>query len=393
MNIRQRNAEKILAVLKQKGPSSRAAIAQALSLSVASISTQVSEMLDKGMLCELQEDQTSSKPGKNGRLVAIRFDYAATVGCHIGDERAYAGMADLGGNVLYAAQPVDFDPTKQGDVLAAVFAVLDDVLQHTQNLLPLGIGVSVNNELLHSVRPDGAVLPQLRDAVARQYPFLKVIAQTASRAMALAEIDYGSCRCVSNMMFLQVANSLDLAMVINGELYGGAHNRSGWLDHVVIDPEGEWCECGKRGCVKTVMTVSGILNRVRKIYSQENTPALYRLTGGDPGKLQYDHLKLASAQGDLPVAMLYGKDDKLFSSLLFNFAHIIDPECVVIQGIGLYADEFITRLNWQVRRMPGAGDADIYRLSMLKEDNIFLGGNAITARWLFYGQLHTESEV
>lgn len=383
LNIKLSNRSQILKFLRCQGPCARSGISKNLALTQAGVSLLIAEMLEEGVLWETCEDECRNKPGKNGMLVDIHYGNFYTLGCHVGDTHVYSGLADIKGRIQYTAQPRIFDPSQPYSILEKVNASIQDTLSHTGQV-PIGVGLGINNELFRKFLPELQLNVFLRDGVKNEYPDVSVIVDIASRQLALAQIDFGMTPDMDNMLFLQVANSLDMSMTIHGELWNGAHGNMGWLDHVVIDPNGELCECGKRGCVKTVMTIEGILGRARKVYSKETTPVLYRVTEGNPNSLEYDHLKIASRGGDKPIMRIYERDDSLFFSLLQNLLTLFDPEKCVVQGIGLYANEFVERLNQQAEKTFGEQFGKAYELSFINEKNIFLGGNAAAGRRFFY---------
>ncbi|MEA5049988.1 MAG: ROK family transcriptional regulator [Oscillospiraceae bacterium] len=384
LNTKRRNRAQILRLLKRSGPCSRMEIAKKLSLTTATISTLTADMLSQGLLYECAEQTGGTHPGKKGMLLDIQYNRYKTLGCIIGDDSLRCGIADLRGNILHTGARIDFDQSSAKSILAATQRAIDSLLRWADPAM-LGIGIGVNNELLQMTEIGDDLLTALRAEMSTRYASVcGVKVDISSRALALAQVDYDQRNPGDSIVFLQVANSLDMAVTIGGELYSGAHGNLGKLDHMVIDPDGELCECGKRGCVRTVLTVNGLLNRVKKIYSRETTPVLYEITGGDKDKLQYDHLKIAAKRGDKIISEIYEKDDARFSSLLYNFLTLIDPNKCFIQGIGLYANEFIERLNKVACANYGKKFSDIYALSFLNADNIFLGGNALAGRAFFY---------
>ncbi len=384
LNMKAFNRSQILGFLRKKGPCARRDIACETSLTAACISMTIAELLQEKVVCEKGAAKEAAKPGKQSALIDINGSCACTLGCIAGDGLLYCGIADLRGRVLFALPPTPFDVRSEDSLKFGLLKAIQ-ALQRHKACSCIGVGVGINNEILEWSQRGMALLATLQLFLRKRLRLQNVAVELSSRALALAQIDFGKRPDLDNMVFLQVANSLDMALTIGGEVWPGAHNNIGRLNHVVIDPGGVPCECGKRGCVKTMMTVEGILERAKKVYSKKDTPKLYELTGGKPEAMVYDHLKIAAKAGDRPIAELYRLDDALFTSLLFNFMTLLDPNKCIIQGMGLYAEELVERLNAHAVQLLGEGYHDFYELSFIGEENMFLGGNALAARRFFYG--------
>jgi len=57
---------------------------------------------------------------------------------------------------------------------------------------------------------------------------------------------------VRHMLYLGVGTGIAAGVILDGKLYKGAHNMAGEVGHVVVDPNGELCNCGARGCLETI---------------------------------------------------------------------------------------------------------------------------------------------
>jgi glucokinase len=62
----------------------------------------------------------------------------------------------------------------------------------------------------------------------------------------------------SSMAYLNLGTGLAAGLVINGELWRGSRGTAGEIGHIPVDPLGELCPCGQRGCLETVASGSGI---------------------------------------------------------------------------------------------------------------------------------------
>ena len=74
-----------------------------------------------------------------------------------------------------------------------------------------------------------------------------------AKAAALGEFHHGAGRGSDSMVYIVVGTGVGAAIVLDGQLYRGAHNGAGEIGHTILDTEGPLCACGNRGCVETYL--------------------------------------------------------------------------------------------------------------------------------------------
>jgi glucokinase len=79
---------------------------------------------------------------------------------------------------------------------------------------------------------------------------LPVLLEHDAKATALGEYHYGAGRGARDMALIIVGTGIGAAMIVNGELYRGAHDAAGEVGHITVDIDGPICTCGSNGCVE-----------------------------------------------------------------------------------------------------------------------------------------------
>lgn len=82
-------------------------------------------------------------------------------------------------------------------------------------------------------------------------------ARAAGRAEHLASGTTGS------FAFVPIGTGLAAALVLDGVAISGATGAAGEFGHVIVEPEGEDCPCGQRGCVEAYAAGAAIVRRYR----------------------------------------------------------------------------------------------------------------------------------
>lgn len=385
LNIKKTNQMQILMLIKSHGAMSRVDLARQLSLTKAGVSVLVGEMIEDGLLIEAGEclNEDAGKPGKKRTAIDINPQCGSTIGCIVDLDFIYVGTADVKGCVLREYDPVPMRCTTAAQLHDVLLQKISEIVawEAFENLL--GIGVGINADVLTQMKVGNGFYQEVQTRIARATG-MRVTVDSSTRALAIAQIDYGRAEQSESILFVQVDDTMNMAFVLNGEIYMGAHQNAGNMGHVVVDPNGPLCTCGRKGCAKALVSVKYVLENIKKIYTKERFPILYELTNGNLGQLNYDAVVLAAYKGDPGTKEIYDKAETLTRQLLLNLVNMFDPEKCYIHGLGVYADEYIAECNEAAEQLLDKRYRNVFKLSFLNGGHSFLGGCAIAGRRFFY---------
>jgi glucokinase len=149
---------------------------------------------------------------------------------------------------------------------------------------------------------------------------------------AVGECTYGAGRGRSDVLFLTIGTGIGGTIVSDGRLLRGASNFSGEIGHVVVDPQGPPCGCGRRGCWERYASGSGLGRIARDAALAGQANRVRTLAGGDPDSVRGEHVVLAASEGDPEAQAILGEFAWWLALGLANLANILDPEMIVIGG-------------------------------------------------------------
>lgn len=144
-----------------------------------------------------------------------------------------------------------------------------------------------------------------------------------------------------NIVFVAFGTGIGGGFVVDGELYRGAHGLAGEIGHMIVDPDGPACVCGRHGCWEQVAS-GGALGRLARSAARAGRAPTVVAKAGSADAIEGEH-----------VAALLLEDDPVASSLLFelatqiaiglnNLVNILDPEAIIIGGgLSDIGDQFI----------------------------------------------------
>ncbi len=218
--------------------------------------------------------------------------------------------------------------------------IIDAMAQARERDLPLlGVGVSLPGavDVDQSQVIDSPALGwrnfDLRELWEGRFK-LPVRLENKARAAALAESLLGSAQGVGNFIYVSIGTdvraSIDTAMTINGELFRGAHGLGADAGHLVLDPRGEECSCGQRGCWQAMADVGREPDLVKERLAAGTESVLQSFAAGDYAALEHRAIHQAAVEGD-PLAIEVARSVILQNALgIANLVYIFDPELVVI---------------------------------------------------------------
>jgi glucokinase len=146
------------------------------------------------------------------------------------------------------------------------------------------------------------------------------------RSGGLAEARLGAARGVNDALFVPLGTGIAAAIFAGGRLVSGA-GYAGELGHLPVDPAGQPCQCGGRGCLETVSSASAIARR----YAQRS------------GRPVGDAAEVARrmAGGDLDAGAVWSEAVEALASALVVCSTLLAPEVIVIGGGLVQAGEVL----------------------------------------------------
>jgi predicted NBD/HSP70 family sugar kinase len=267
-SVRRHNLGVVLRHVAERGPRSRAAIAQETGLNKTTVSSLVGDLIEFGLVRETELEQRGTV-GRPALPVELSGGRVAGLGLEVGVDFLAARADDLAGNERHHA-------LVNGDNRGRpVEAVLDDLAGLARDALGAldAAGVLVAGAVIALpglvdssgcllVAPNlgwtGVVVPDElgRRIGALQFP---VRAENEANLGALAELWQGAGRELRDFIYISGELGVGAGIVVGGELFRGASGFGGELGHVTVDPGGELCACGNRGCVETRVALGALL--------------------------------------------------------------------------------------------------------------------------------------
>jgi glucokinase-like ROK family protein len=344
--VRKLNTALVINTLRHRAPLSRAELASDTGLNRSTISSIINELLSDRLVQEttLQSDRI----GRPGMLLELNPSGGFAVGIELGVDFISLVVTDFVANVLWR-QRLKSDPSDgQKTILERAYGMTETALREGSQggLRPLGIGLGVpglvdlrQGELKIAPNLGWMDLPLCQ--LWSQRFNLPVFVENDAKAAALGEYYFGAARGLSDFIFLLAGVGLGAGILIDGKLLRGSHGYSSEVGHMILDPDGELCGCGKRGCWETLVGPRAVVRRFRKTLREGQPSTLLHAAENAPESITFEAVANAALQGD-PAALTAMRE--VGSSLGFgiaNLVNIFNPQMVVLGGELNYASDIL----------------------------------------------------
>ncbi|TCC07278.1 ROK family protein [Kribbella soli] len=263
--LRETHEERVLSVLRTRGPLTRAQLAEHTNLSRATLSSIVQTLLSNQTLTERRGEETGSAVRGRGRPVSVVTLNPAgglALGMDLGQRRIQVTIANVAHEFVASGAVACAERTPWARRLQLALDLVDDLTtRHDMSLNSLaGIGVGVVGPVPADADPSGLVrssdrVALVRDTLRERFG-VPVFVDNNTRLAALAEAVWGAGSGVDSALYLRLSYGVGGGLVLGGRLFAGAGGAAGELGHISVDHDGPPCSCGGRGCLERYVSLT-----------------------------------------------------------------------------------------------------------------------------------------
>jgi glucokinase len=208
--------------------------------------------------------------------------------------------------------------TKGAEVQAAGFGVPGRILPQ-EGLVAFSPNVPALN--------DCALIPGLRPLL----PWPLALENDAN-LFALGEHWRGAGRGHDQMLGITLGTGVGGGLILNGVLWQGTGGTSGEVGHITIEPEGEKCNCGNRGCLETMASGAWTVAWVKKELTRGASSWLRELWQTDPEAIVGETLVTAAKMRDPLALKAFERVGRALAMAIADVVHLLGLSRVVLGG-------------------------------------------------------------
>lgn len=259
------------------------------------------------------------------------------VGMDIGGTNTVFGVVDQRGNVLATDSiKTQMYPTIEEyvDAVCDKLLPLIDSQGGVGKIKGMGVGAPNGNYYKGTIEmaanlPWKGIIPLA--ALFEERLGVPVALTNDANAAAIGEMTYGAARGMKDFIMITLGTGVGSGIVVNGQLLYGHDGFAGELGHVIVRREnGRQCGCGRKGCLETYCSATGVARTAREFLVARSEPSLLREIPAEEivSKDVYD----AAVKGDKLAQEIFEFTGTILGEALADFIAFSSPEAIVLFG-------------------------------------------------------------
>lgn len=270
------------------------------------------------------------------------------IGLDLGGTNSVFGIVDRNGEIIattsiktQAFQEVE---AYVDECVKAVMQIVDQV-GGIEKIHAMGIGAPCGNYYKGTIEHAAnlvwakGIVP-LADMFAEKLGIPVAVTNDANAA-AMGEMKYGVAVGMDNFVELTLGTGVGSGIVANGQLIYGCDGFAGELGHMVVEPEGRPCGCGRKGCLETYCSATGVVRTTVAMLEESTEPTSLREIP-TAEITSYEVYKAAMA-GDAMAQEVFRQTGRRIGIACANISTFLSPEAFIFFGGLAQAGEILFR--------------------------------------------------
>lgn len=254
------------------------------------------------------------------------------IGIDIGGTNSKFGIADRDGNIIVQSR---IKTQNYPNFKSQIKALKEEIeqLHPLDDVVGVGVGAPNANFYKGTIEYPPNLpwegISHYADEVRAVFDKECVMTNDASAA-ALGEKVYGNAKDMDDFIVITIGTGLGGGVYSNGDLITGKHGFAGELGHTLVNANGRFCGCGKRGCLETYVSATGIRRTVYKLLADYTDPSVLRTIPFND--LSTKTISEAADNGDKIAIEAFNYTGRILGMKLSDFVVHTDPETVFLLG-------------------------------------------------------------
>lgn len=254
-------------------------------------------------------------------------------GVDIGGTNTIFGLADITGKVISESRILTRDYPDISDFVIALSDGINKLRKEGHDLIGIGIGAPNAHYYKGTIElapnlPWKGVIPLAE--MMNKRSGVPVVVTNDANAAAVGEMVFGGAKNMKNFIVLTLGTGLGSGIVINGEVVYGHTAFAGELGHTTVVPGGRECGCGKKGCLETYASASGLVRTVLQLLSEIKNESSMRDIA--PSALTSKIVAEAAANKDPVAIKAMNYTAEMLGLAIINSVAFSSPEAVFLFG-------------------------------------------------------------
>lgn len=327
--------QKILKLIWDYGPISRVDLGKISGYSKSTITKNCDVMINQSLIKEeiILKDGVASKRTN----LVIHKDYGIIAGVEMDADHCNVGICDFLGNLMSSEHhPIDYSSGPE-IILDKITSSINNQIQKLQKgpLRGIGIGLPSPVDFERGVAVHPSFMPGWHNYPTKKYLQAKmgcdVYVDNEVHTMALGENFLSEDLKSSNLLFVKGGYGIGSGILIDGTIFRGSTGLGGNLGHITIDNNNSLCQCGKKGCLESVVGTTALIETAKQKL-KDIPDSLLAEKMKTNGTITMDDILQAFEAEDTLAMELIKEAGKILGRTIGKMVMFLDPDSVIIGG-------------------------------------------------------------
>lgn len=270
------------------------------------------------------------------------------IGLDLGGTNSVFGVVDSKGEIIATTSiKTQAYPSVDQYVMESVKAVkqIAEQVGGMEKIRAMGIGAPCGNYYKGTIE-HAANLVWAKGIVPLANMFVNelgipIVVTNDAKAAAMGEMKYGVAVGMKNFVELTLGTGVGSGIVANGQLIYGFDGFAGELGHMIVEPDGRPCGCGRKGCLETYCSATGVVRTAMAMLKESSEATSLRDIA--PDKLTSYEVYKAAMAGDAMAQEVFKQTGRRIGIACANIATFLSPEAFIFFGGLAQAGELLLR--------------------------------------------------
>lgn len=339
--LRDMNRSICLDSIRKQGPISQADLAKMLDLQPSTILRIVKDLENEGLIYQSGIGEVSRKGGRKASLWDLNAKGALAIGVDLGTDHIITVLVDLVGNAIGQIR-VECPSDQPYDVIMEqIYESIEKLLSEqsqsieASRIIGIGVGLPGKVDSNQGISRYALNFPNWKDVpvakLLREKFNLPVFIEGDMKLLALGEKWYGAGMDARNILCIGFRRGIGLGIVANNEVYKGSHETSGDIGHVIVDPNGTLCYCGRRGCLEAIASQIAIVNWAKEYIKRNGTNAFNGVVNSAE-EVSIEKIYQLLEEDNFLVVNRIKECGRYLGRVLCDLVRVFDPDIMIIGG-------------------------------------------------------------
>lgn len=261
----------------------------------------------------------------------------AAIGIDIGGTNTVLGIVDFDGNIIFHSSIPTITGSDYHPFINSLANLIEKSIAKVKGIVEIkGIGLGAPNgnyyngtiEFAPNLKFKGIV--PVVDFLKAKFSFDVIILTNDANAAAMGEMIYGGAKGMRDFIMITLGTGVGSGIVVNGEMVYGHDGFAGEIGHTIFDPNGRDCGCGRKGCLETYASATGIKRTVFELLATMNEASSLRNVSFN--ELSAKMIDEAARAGDKIALTAFDYTGEVLGLKLADAVAHTSPEAIFLFG-------------------------------------------------------------